>query len=195
MKMQRKAFSTKTICCAIGSFFRICLFIAAYCIVHLAERFFQARMRACLKNNSYRLHNDAKASYSPLCVIFAPNSVDVRHCPLCICLLRHFYLAQISHKLWHTSDRKVFSGTLWDFVLRCELWICKLREKAQWSGASSDGTWLWHHEVVMYGLMLVTGSRGSDCYEFVVCHERSYLWKNQVISFQPKWRILSCIII
>ena len=33
--------------------------------------------RACLKNHSYHLHNDAYASYSPLCEIFAPNSVNI----------------------------------------------------------------------------------------------------------------------
>ncbi len=33
--------------------------------------------RACSKNHSRHLYNDAIASYSPLCVIFAPHSVDV----------------------------------------------------------------------------------------------------------------------
>ena len=33
--------------------------------------------RACLKNHSCHLYNDAIASYSPLCVIFAPNSVNI----------------------------------------------------------------------------------------------------------------------
>ena len=49
--------------------------------------------RACLKNHSRHLYNDAIASYSPLCVIFAPHSVDIRHCPLCLCPLRllHFF--------------------------------------------------------------------------------------------------------
>ena len=40
-------------------------------------QFTTADARACLKNHSYHLHNDAKASYLPLCVIFASNSVDV----------------------------------------------------------------------------------------------------------------------
>ncbi len=35
--------------------------------------------RACLKNHFCHLHNDAIASYSPLCVIFAPNSGYIAH--------------------------------------------------------------------------------------------------------------------
>jgi len=34
-------------------------------------------VRACLKNHSRYLYNDAYALYSPLCVIFAPNSVNI----------------------------------------------------------------------------------------------------------------------
>ncbi len=41
-------------------------------IMTISENF-----RACLKNHSRHLYNDAYASYSPLCVIFAPNSVNI----------------------------------------------------------------------------------------------------------------------
>ncbi len=42
--------------------------------------------RACLKNHSRHL-------YVPVCAIFASNSIDIRHCPLCLCLLRLLHLA------------------------------------------------------------------------------------------------------
>ncbi|MDE7321424.1 MAG: hypothetical protein K2N73_01610 [Lachnospiraceae bacterium] len=45
-------------------------------------------LRACLKNHSCHLYNDAYASYSPLCVIFAPNSG---------------YIARYAPFIWHKS--------------------------------------------------------------------------------------------
>ena len=44
--------------------------------------------RACLKKHSCHLYNDAYASYSPLCVIFAPNSG---------------YIARYAPFIWHKS--------------------------------------------------------------------------------------------
>ncbi len=73
--------------------------------------------RACLKNHSHHLHYDAYASYSPLCVIFTPNSGYIaRYAPFIWCKSPTNCDAHLTESIFQTRSSLRIILTLFSFV-------------------------------------------------------------------------------